>query len=44
MGGLAKVPKGFSMMTKEKRKKVARAAALARWGGKKLEKKPGKAA
>ena len=31
-GGLAKVPKGFSKMSEEKRKEIARKAAAKRWG------------
>ena len=31
-GGLAKVPKGFSKMSEEKRKEIAKKAAMKRWG------------
>lgn len=31
-GGLAKVPKGFSKMEEERRKKIAKKAAYKRWG------------
>ena len=30
-GGIAKVPKGFSMMDEERRKEIARKAAEKRW-------------
>jgi len=30
-GGLAKVPKGFSVLTKEQRSELAKKAAKARW-------------
>jgi hypothetical protein len=30
-GGLAKVPKGFSMMDEEKRREISRKAAARRW-------------
>jgi hypothetical protein len=32
VGGKAKVPKGFSMMTPERRKAIAREGVKARWG------------
>lgn len=31
-GGLAKVPKGFSMMDEERRREISRKAAARRWG------------
>lgn len=31
-GGLAKVPKGFSMMDEERRREISRKAASRRWG------------
>jgi hypothetical protein len=37
-GGLAKVPKGFAMLSPEERKKKASEAAKLRWAQKKLEK------
>lgn len=33
-GGLAKVPKGFAKMDEARRKKIAKEAALKRWGKK----------
>jgi hypothetical protein len=37
VGGLSKVPKGFSALTAEERRAVAKAAAAKRWAG--VEKK-----
>jgi len=37
-GGQKKVAKGFSMMTPEKRKEIARKAAAKRWAGKEKKK------
>ena len=34
-GGKAKVPKGFSTMSPERRSEIAKAAAAKRWAGKK---------
>jgi hypothetical protein len=35
LGGQAKVPKGFSSLTPERRREIAKLAAEARWGKKK---------
>jgi hypothetical protein len=34
LGGQARVPKGFSTLTPERRTEIAKKAAAARWGGK----------
>jgi hypothetical protein len=41
LGGMAKVPKGLSMLSEERRKEIATKAAQTRWG-KKAAKKAGK--
>jgi hypothetical protein len=42
MGGIAKVPKGFSALSAEERSEAARKGAVARWGKKKGKKSAGK--
>jgi hypothetical protein len=42
-GGQKKVPKGFAMMTDERRAEIAKRAAAARWGKKRGESKGKKA-
>jgi hypothetical protein len=42
LGGQAKVPKGLSMLSEERRKEIATKAAETRWGKKKAVKKAGK--
>jgi hypothetical protein len=39
LGGQKKVPKGIAMLSPEERKKLAQAAAAARWGKKASKKK-----